>query len=330
MTYEKRLLPAAALLTMILIVAVGPAGAQKAAAEKTSPEKAATVNGTIIPRQTLERELRLFTDRMENQGRQVPDAQEPILRNEVLNSLIDQELLYQESRKQNIQIDQKVVEEKYGEIKVRFKTEQEFKEAIAKMEVTEAEIRSQLEKGLAIDDLLKSKVVKDIRVTEAETKKYYDEHTEQFKQAEQVKASHILIQVAPDASDEKKAEAKQKITVVQEKLNKGEEFATVAHEFSEDPGKSNGGDLGFFQRGQMVKPFEDAAFALEAGKVSGVVETQFGYHIIKVNEKKPETTLGFSDVKDELEQHLQQQKIREKIEDYLGQLRQNAKIEKFI
>jgi len=203
-------------------------------------------------------------------------------------------------------------------------------EAIAKMKVTEAEIRSQLEKGLAIDDLLKSKVVKDIRVTEAETKKYYDEHTEQFKQAEQVKASHILIQVAPDASDEKKAEAKQKITVVQEKLNKGEEFATVAQEFSEDPGKSNGGDLGFFQRGQMVKPFEDAAFALEAGKVSGVVETQFGYHIIKVNEKKPETTLGFSDVKDELEQHLQQQKIREKIEDYLGQLRQNAKIEKFI
>ncbi|MGB5620812.1 MAG: peptidylprolyl isomerase [Desulfobacterales bacterium] len=330
MKTKNRFYVAATLLAMIVFVAAAPAGAQKASPEKTSPDKAATVNGTVIPKQTLEREVKLFTDRMVRQGRQVPDVQVPVLRNEILDSLIDQELLYQDSQKQHMQVDKKAVDEKYDEIKKRFKTEQEFKDAIAKMDVTEAEIRSQLKKGLAIDELLKTKVVKDIQVTEEEAKKYYDEHTDQFKQAEQVKASHILIQVAPDASDEKKTEAKKKITVVQEKLKKGEDFAVVAKESSEGPSKSRGGDLGFFQRGQMDKSFEEAAFALEPGKVSDVVETQFGYHLIKVDEKKPEATLAFSDEKDKIEQFLKQQKTREKIESYLEGLRKNAKIDKFI
>ena len=330
MKTKNRFYVAATLLATIVFVAAAPAGAQKASPEKTSPDKAATVNGTVIPKQTLEREVKLFTDRMVRQGRQVPDVQVPVLRNEILDSLIDQELLYQDSQKQHMQVDKKAVDEKYDEIKKRFKTEQEFKDAIAKMDVTEAEIRSQLKKGLAIDELLKTKVVKDIQVTEEEAKKYYDEHTDQFKQAEQVKASHILIQVAPDASDEKKTEAKKKITVVQEKLKKGEDFAVVAKESSEGPSKSRGGDLGFFQRGQMDKSFEEAAFALEPGKVSDVVETRFGYHIIKVDEKKPEATLAFSDEKDKIEQFLKQQKTREKIESYLEGLRKNAKIDKFI
>ncbi|MGD8364717.1 MAG: peptidylprolyl isomerase [Desulfobacterales bacterium] len=330
MKTKNRFFVAATLLAMIVFVAAAPAGAQKASPEKTSPDKAATVNGTVIPKQTLEREVKLFTDRMVRQGRQVPDVQVPVLRNEILDSLIDQELLYQDSQKQHMQVDKKAVDEKYDEIKKRFKTEQEFKDAIAKMDVTEAEIRSQLKKGLAIDELLKTKVVKDIQVTDEEAKKYYDEHTDQFKQAEQVKASHILIQVAPDASDEKKTEAKKKITVVQEKLKKGEDFAVVAKESSEGPSKSRGGDLGFFQRGQMDKSFEEAAFALEPGKVSEVVETRFGYHIIKVDEKKPEATLAFSDEKDKIEQFLKQQKTREKIENYLEGLRKNAKIDKFI
>jgi len=330
MKTKNRLRVAATLLAMILLVAAAPAGAQKASPEKTSPDKAATVNGTVIPKQTLEREVRLFTDRMVRQGRQVPDVQVPVLRNEILDSLIDQELLYQDSQKQHMQVDKKAVDEKYDEIKKRFKTEQEFKDAISKMDVTEAEIRSQLKKGLAIDELLKSKVVKDIKVTEAEAKKYYDENTDQFKQAEQVKASHILIQVAPDASDEKKAEAKKKIAAVQEKLKKGEDFATVAKESSEGPSKSRGGDLGFFQRGQMDKAFEEVAFALEPGTISDVVETRFGYHIIKVDEKKPATTGSFSDEKDKIEQYLKQQKTREKIEAYLEGLRKNAKIDKFI
>jgi peptidyl-prolyl cis-trans isomerase C len=330
MKSSNRSLATAALLAAALLMAGGPVGAQEAAPENDTPQTAATVNGTVITRHALDREVSLFTDRMARQGRQVPDVQVPAIRNEILDSLIDQELLYQESQKQNIRADQKSVEEKYGDIRKRFKTEQEFKDTIAQMDVTETEIRTQLAKGLAIDQLLKSKVVKDIKVSEAETKKYYEENAAQFRQAEQVKASHILIQVSQDASDEKKAEAKKKIAAVQEKLDKGEDFSAVAKESSEGPSKSRGGDLGFFQRGQMDQNFEDAAFALEPGTVSDVVETRFGYHIIKVDEKKPETTLAYADVKDELEQQLTQQKKREKVEEYLQDLRSKADIDKFI
>lgn len=304
-------------------------GLLPAAAQKTSTDNAATVNGKAISRTDLDREVKLWTERMASQGRQLPPAQVPTVRNEILESLINQELLYQASKKEKIKIDKKTIDERYESVKKRFKTEEEFKEAIAKMDVTEAVIRTQLEKGLAIDELLKAKIVKDIKVTEEETQKYYDENLDQFKQAEQVKASHILVKVAPDATDEQKAEARKKIETVQGKLKNGDDFAAVAKEYSEGPSNSRGGDLGFFQRGQMVKPFEDAAFSMDTDQVSGVVETQFGYHIIKVHEKKTESTASFSEVKEQLQEHLKQQKTRQAVENYVEELRKKAKIEKF-
>lgn len=312
----------ATFMTVYLLVTAGLAVAQN-----TPSDKVAIVNGTAISSSDLDREVKLWSERMASQGRQLPPTQLPAVRKQILESLISQELLYQASKKNKINVDQKITDEKFDAIKKRFKTEEEFKEAIAKMGVTEAIIRMQLEKGLAIDELLKTKVVKDIEVTDEETRKYYDEHLDQFKQAEQVKASHILIKVEPTATDEQKAEARKKIETVQGKLKKGDDFAAVAKEYSEGPSNGRGGDLGFFQRGQMVKPFEDAAFTMEADQVSEVVETQFGYHIIKVFEKKQESTAPYSEVKDQLKEHLKQQKTRQIVEEYVEGLRKKAKIE---
>jgi len=128
----------------------------------------------------------------------------------------------------------------------------------------------------------------------------------------------------------KKSEAKEKIKTIQLKLKKGEGFATLAKEFSEGPSKNNGGDLGYFQRGQMVKSFEDVAFALRTEEVSDIVETQFGYHIIKVEDKKPEKTIGYKDVKDDLAQHLKQEKTKQEVNKYIQKLREKSKIEKFL
>ena len=112
-----------------------------------------------------------------------------------------------------------------------------------------------------------------------------------FSYPERVRAQHILIAVTPDASAKSRQEAKAKAEKVLEQLKKGGDFAKLAAEYSDDPGsRDHGGDLGFFERGQMIKPFEDAAFSLKPGQLSGVVETRFGYHIIKVNEVKPAHT----------------------------------------
>ena len=151
-------------LVSVVLAPLGALAAEKAASETP----AAVVNGTTITQEALAFETQRMIEQMARQRQgQVPDeASMPQVREDVLNRMIEEELLYQDSQKEHMQVDNKAVDEKYGEIKKRFKTEQEFKDAIAKIDVTEAEIRSQLKKGLAIDELLKTKVVKDIQVTE--------------------------------------------------------------------------------------------------------------------------------------------------------------------
>jgi peptidyl-prolyl cis-trans isomerase C len=123
-----------------------------------------------------------------------------------------------------------------------------------------------------------------------------------------VRASHILIKADPQADESQKAAARKKIKEIQNKLSKGEDFTALAREYSEGPSGTKGGDLGYFSRGQMVKPFEDAAFTSAPGQVSDIVETRLGYHLIKVTEKKPETIVAYADIKDQLQEYLKQKK----------------------
>ena len=107
----------------------------------------------------------------------------------------------------------------------------------------------------------------------------------------------------------------------------GNDFAELAEEHSEGPSKDNGGDLGFFPRGAMVPSFEEAAFALQEGEISAVVETQFGYHIIKVTGRKDARQVPFEEVKDQLKQSMMQQKSNTEAMKWIGELKENATIE---
>ena len=104
----------------------------------------------------------------------------------------------------------------------------------------------------------------------------------------------------------------------------------LAREYSEGPSSVKGGDLGYFGRGQMVKPFEDVAFALEIGELSDVVETRFGYHLIKVTGKKPETVIAYADIKERLQQYLKDEKVQQEVNAYVEDLKTKAKVEKFL
>lgn len=132
--------------------------------------------------------------------------------------------------------------------------------------------------------------------------KYNEVKSTRYTDPEQVKASHILIKPIGEGDDEKRfEEAKKVILELLEKVKNGEDFAKLAKEKSDDPGsKENGGELGFFGRGEMVKEFEDAAFSTEVGSITEPIRTSYGYHIIKVEEKKPEVVKSFEEVKDEL------------------------------
>jgi peptidyl-prolyl cis-trans isomerase D len=145
----------------------------------------------------------------------------------------------------------------------------------------------------------------EVEVTDEEARSYYDDNLGEFRREERVKARHILIKVPdkPAESDWEKARAEAESLL--KKIKEGADFAELAKEFSQDPGsKGKGGELGFFSRGQMVKPFEDAAFALEPGEVSEPVRTKFGYHIIKVEEKQEAGRDSFDSVKGKIVEKL--------------------------
>jgi len=298
--------------------------------KKPTDSKAAEINGVVITKAQFDKELSIHLDRIARQGRQMSDDQLAALKNDVLDGLIEREVLYQETQKAGIKIDAQQVDEQLAAIKKRFPSEAEFKTALGKMNLTEDEVRMQISRGLAIRALIEQQIASKIVITDAETKAYYDGNPQMFKQPAQVKASHILIKVDAGADEAKKAEARKKIEAVQQKIKDGGDFAELAKEYSEGPSNTRGGDLGFFRRGQMVKPFEDAAFAMKVDEVSEIVETRFGYHLIKVYEIKPDQTLAYADVKDKLSQRMKQEKIEKDATQYIGQLKKDAKIEKFL
>jgi peptidyl-prolyl cis-trans isomerase C len=166
-------------------------------------------------------------------------------------------------------------------------------------------------------------------VTDEDAKKFYDSNTKEFSNPDLVRASHILFRTPENATPEqlKAAENKAKAAIV--RANKGEDFGKLAGELSEEPGAAQrGGDLGLFPKDRMVPEFANAAFAQKVGTVSATpVKTKFGYHVIKVTDKKPAGTATFDEAKQQILQFLQAQKRREIFKGIMQELRQSAKIE---
>ena len=299
-----------------------------AADKKLADDQVAMVNGVAITRAQFDKELNVHLQRIARQGKQVSDEQMQALKTDILEGLIEREVLYQESQKAGIKITDREIDEQIGSIKKRFPNEEDFQKALASMDLTEAEVRSQIQRGLAIRKLIDQKVASKIVITDEATSAYYSDNPQLFKQPEQIKASHILIKVEPTANDAAKAVARQKIDDIQQKLKDGGDFAELAKQNSEGPSGARGGDLGYFSRGQMVKPFEDAAFSMKPNEVSGLVETRFGYHLIKVYDKKPAQTTPYEDVKDKIAQRLKQEQIEKDATLYVENLKKDAKVEK--
>lgn len=154
-------------------------------------------------------------------------------------------------------------------------------------------------------------------ISDEEIKAYYTEHQKEFSRPEQVKARHILIELPEDADGNAVKEAENKIKEIQAKIASDEDFARLAREYSDGPSASNGGELGWFSRGSMVKPFEEAAFALESGEVSDPVRTRFGLHLIKVEERKEAGTKTLAEAQSQIRENLARQEVAEELPDLI-------------
>lgn len=311
-------------LTLALVACLSATGESE-----PSQDKVAVVNGSVITRADFDRELTSALGRLSSTGEPVAHSQLSQLKEEAFKKLIARELLYQESQNNGIKVTEAAINEQLVMLKKRFPGEAEFKKMLSQMNLSEVDVKSQFERGMAIQEFIDKQFVQKVTVSDKEVRAYYDSNPVFFKQAEQVRASHILVRVDPKKDPSQKAESRKKIVDIQQKLRKGEDFSALAKEYSQCPSGSEGGDLGYFQRRQMVKPFEQATFALGPGEVSDIVETKLGYHLIRLTDKKPESVVPYEDIKDRIGQYLKQEKAEKDVVSYVQNLEEKAKVERF-
>ena len=307
-----------------------PASETKASAEAKPPVNAAIVNGTPISYKEFSLEFETYKKRMMQQGRAIPEQYLPQVRTQLLQQLIDSELLLQDSKKQGITTKTEDVQKELDGIKARHKDPKEFEKTLAEANLSEKQLKEKLAENMAIKALLEQKVFSDVSVNDDEAKAFYDGNPQYFHRPEQVHARHILKKVEEGATEEKKAEARKALEAIKTRILAGEDFAELAKEYSDGPSKDVGGDLGYFAKGKMVKPFAEAAFALKTNEVSDIVETQFGYHIIKVLDHRDAEIIPFEKVKPRIIDNLKNQKMKQKLDSYLAELRKDAKVENFV
>lgn len=185
-----------------------------------------------------------------------------------------------------------------------------------------------LHKQMARMKLVQLKVSPKVKVSEEDLKAAYTQYSHMESGDAEVHARHILVQVDPKATPQQVEAAREKaVALAAEARKPGVDFAQLAREKSEGPSAAEGGDLGFFRRGVMVPAFEKVAFALKEGEVSEPVRTQFGWHVLKVEERRSVDVPDFDKVKAELESKLKMQKTEKYVEQYVQELRQKASVE---
>ena len=270
--------------------------------EKPSEDTLAVVNGSVITQADLDVEMAEFQQRLSKMGRLLNDSQFLGMKKRFLENLVERELLYQESQKEEIEVDE------------------------AALEIQLRALEKKYRRTVAVQEFIDKKFA----VTEEEMRAYYESDPRISMQPAQVQASHILIKMNPAADESQEKEARRKIEEIQNRLNAGEDFASLAGQFSECPSGAKGGELGYLGQGRMPKPFEEAAFTLEPGETSEIVKTPFGYHLIKVLDKKPESTVAYEQVSEEIEQRLRLQKTRKEMRQYIEKLKEAANVERFL
>lgn len=301
---------------------------QESTARKSPNDIVVKVNGEAITRGEVDRAMKVLLSQRQMSIDQLPPEVRTQAEDATIEQLVSAELLYQAGKNVEIKDLDKQVEEKIAQSRAKFGKPEEFAAALKSADLNEAELKTLTRKDVVINNYIEKEIATKVTITDADTKKFYDDNQDKFKQSESVRASHILCGIDDKAGPDAKQKAREKAEALLKKIKAGEDFAALAQSDSTCPSSKQGGDLGFFGHGQMVKPFEDAAFALKPGEVSGVVETQFGYHIIKLTEKKAAETLKYEDVKDKVSEYLKNQKIQKDIEALLKDLRGKAKIEK--
>ena len=289
------------------------------------PDVVARVNGEAINKADLENAVKGLEGRA---GGPVPADQRDRVYRGVLDDMIAYRLLVQEVKARKIIVPESDIDAQIAQIRGQFQTDAQFQQALTMQKMTLAAVRDDARSELGVEKLVETEIAGKIAVTPEAVTDFYQKNQDKFQQGARVRASHILIAVPDTADAAAKQQAKTKAEAVLKDLKGGKDFAAAAKESSQDPGSApSGGDLGFFEQGQMVPPFEQAAFALKPGAMSELVESPFGFHIIKVAEKQDARVVPLEEAKPKIDEFLSGQNRQTQTQAFVSTLKAKAKIE---
>jgi peptidyl-prolyl cis-trans isomerase C len=288
------------------------------------PDTVARVNGDAITKAEFEGAVHEVEGQ---EGRAVPpDQRDRVLRG-VLDNMVAFRLLSQEAQQRHVVVSDADIEAQLGAMKKQFPTEQAFQEALKAQHMTVEKLHDTARSNLVVRKLIQDEVMSKIEIKPSDISAFYEKNPAKFQQPEAVHAAHILVIVPPTADAATKASLKARAMEALAAAKSGKDFGALARQYSQDGSAQHGGDLGFFPKGQMVPAFEQVAFSLKPGQISDLVETQFGYHIIKVIEKRPGGTVPFAQAAPQIQQFLESQAQAEKGKAYVDALRAKGKVE---
>lgn len=300
--------------------------AEPALSDAEAAQVVAKVNDVEITEGEIQKVLGMFTKQM---GQRIPPDQLatalPRIRERIVEELVMRRIMLEEVAKQGIGISDSEFAEIKAELAEELPPDVTLESYMEETGTTEAEMREQM----AVRKMIMAKAESIAKPTDEEIQAFYDENKEGFAQGESVTASHILIKVDPADDETAKAAKRERLEGLRKQLQEGADFAELAQANSDCPSASSGGDLGSFGKGQMVPAFEDAAFAQPVGSVGEVVETQFGFHLIKVAERAEAKTLDFAEVKPRISEIIYSQKQQDAVKAYVDGLREQANVQRF-
>ena len=322
----RRALPVLALCAWLsAICPAAAAGAENIVRPLRDDDVVARVNGTPIDRKSVREVVQGALLEQESE----PDPQSMgKLVDDALDSLIDFELLYQESQARGVTVSDAAVDEDIARTKSKFPDTRSFEAALKDKGMTLDSLRSDTRKTLAVSRLLEGSVFKDAQASDEQIKQFYERNKEEFKHGPQVRASHILIRVPEKAPASTRAAAKEQAAALLAQLQAGADFTDVARTHSQDAATAaRGGDLGYFAKGDMVEGVEAAAFALAPGQLSGIVSTPYGYDIIKVTDRRDAGYQSLAEVQERIRAVLLKTERQKRQTLFVAELRKKAKID---
>ena len=291
--------------------------------------KIATVNGVEIKTKDFKWAFSSEMIRLIGTMGYLNKDEEAELKKMTFDRLVNRELLYQESRRQGIEINAMEVETAYKKARSEIMAPVDHKRIEETLDLSVADIKEEFRRAFAAQRLVDKAVKIDRTASSDEIKAYYEANRDKFKVEGEVKVSHILVEIPKDAPPAQKAMARSNIEMIKERLDNGDSFEELAKQYSSSFDRVNGGNIGFIQRGRSDANFEKAAYSLQPGEISDIVETSYGYHIIKVTEKQPDPVIRFEDIQEDLKKFLIADRESTAIENFINTLKAKSKIEVF-